>query len=175
MFKPLALTLLVLVTAGFQIQKRLCDHPAPPEGMHYVCAPQNACDCHLEKDAVENEAPATASPAQNQPCSADKVTYFVVPAYPESARRAGKQATVTARLTIESSGAAHVEIESGDAALVESVRTAVAKWRFAPSAAGETLTATFTFTLAGNPGGPAATVSGASPLKLVISAPPPLR
>ena len=175
MFKLLPLSLLVLATAAFQIQKRSCDHPAPPEGMHYVCAPRNACDCHLEKDAAEDQSPASASPPENQPCSGDKVTYFVVPAYPESARKARKQATVTAHLTIESSAAANVEVESGDAALVESVRTALAKWRFAPSAAGETLTATFTFALAGNPGGPAATVSGASPLKLVISTPPPLR
>jgi TonB family protein len=175
MFKPFVLTLLVLATSRFQIQKRMCDHPAPPEGMHYVCAPHNACDCHLEKDSAADHSPAAAPQAEHQACSGDKVTYFVVPVYPESARKARKQATVTAHLTIETSGAADAEIESGDAALVESVRTAVAKWRFAPSAAGETLTATFTFALAGNPGRPAATVSGASPLRLVISAPPPLR
>lgn len=175
MFKPLVLALLVLATSGFQIQKRMCDHPAPPEGMHYVCAPHNACDCHLEKDSAADQSPAAASQADNQTCSGDKVTYFVVPAYPESARKARKQATVTAHLTIESSGAANVEVESGDAALVESVRSAAAKWRFAPSAAGETLTATFSFVIAGTPGGPAASVSGASPLELVISSPPLLR
>ena len=177
MLRIFPLILLVLVSSGFQIQKRICDHAAPPEGMHYVCAPQNACDCHLEKDAAEEEAPDAnaGSVAENQSCSADKVTYFVVPAFPEPARKARKQATITAHLTIESSGEAKVEIEPGDASLVQSVRVALAKWRFAPSAAGETLTATFTFALAGNPGGPVATVSGASPLKLVIAASPPAR
>jgi TonB family protein len=177
MFKLLPVTLLVLATAGFQIQKRTCDHPAPPEGMHYVCAPENTCNCHLEKDAAENEEP-TANPgsaAENQPCSADKVKYFVVPAYPEAARKARKQATITAHLTIQSSGAANVDIESPDSAFAEAVRAALHKWRFAPSATGETLTATFTFALAGNPSDRIfTTVSGASPLNLVISAPPPL-
>ncbi len=177
MFKLLPVTLLVLATAGFQIQKRTCDHPAPPEGMHYVCAPQNACDCHLEKDPAEEEGPTPnpGSAAENQPCPADKVKYFVVPAYPEAARKARKQATITAHLTIQSSGAANVEIESPNPAFAEEVRAALHKWRFAPSATGETLTATFTFALAGNPSDHASTtVSGASALYLVISVPPPL-
>jgi TonB family protein len=172
MFKPLPLTLLVLATAGFQIQKRTCDHPAPPDGMHYVCAPQNPCDCRLEKDASEDEA-SPAAPAANEPCSADKVKYFIAPAYPETARKAGKQGTVTALLTVENLGIAQVKIESGDPAFTGAVQTALHKWRFAPSAAGQTLTATFTFALAGNPAEHiSTTVSGASPLNLVISAPP---
>jgi len=176
--KILPLTLLVLWSAAFQIQKRTCDHPAPPEGMHYKCAPQNACDCHLEKDAAEDEARTAnaGSAAENQPCSADKVKYFVVPAFPEPARKARKQATITARLAIESSGTAQVEIESADPAFAEAVRAALHKWRFAPTAAGKTLAASFTFTLAGDPSDcNSTTVSGASPLNLVISAPPPLR
>ena len=178
MFKPLPLTLLVLATAGFQIQKRICDHPAPPEGMHYVCAPQDACDCHLEKDTAEDQAQTTAavgSADENQPCSADAVKYFVVPAFPEQARKARRQATVTAHLAIESSGTAKVEIESPDPAFAEAVRAALHKWRFAPIAAGKTLIASFTFALAGDPSDRiSTTVSGASPLNLVISVRPPL-
>jgi TonB family protein len=172
MLRFLSLTLIVLVSAGFQIQKRTCDHPAPPEGMHYVCVPQNPCDCRLEKDSSEDVGSPAASEAI-EPCSADKVKYFVAPAYPETARKAGKQATVTAQLTVENLGIAHVRIESGDPVFAEAVQTALHKWRFAPSAAGQTLTATFTFALAGTPTEHiSTTVSGASPLNLVISAPP---
>lgn len=173
MSKLLPLTLLVLATAGFQIQKRTCDHPAPPEGMHYVCAPQNACDCRLEKDASEDEN-SPAAPTAGEPCSGERVKYFVAPAYPETARKAGKQGTVTAQLTVDSSGSAQVKIESGDPAFAGAVETALHKWRFAAAAAGQTLTATFIFALAGNPAEHiTTTVSGASPLNLVISAPPP--
>jgi TonB family protein len=172
MLRFLSLTVIVLVCAGFQIQKRTCDHAAPPEGMRYVCAPQNPCDCRLEKDSSEDEG----SPAAIEPCSADKVKYFVAPAYPETARKAGKQGMVTALLAVENPGIAQVKIESGDPALTGAVQTALQKWHFAPSAAGQTLTATFTFALAGNPTEHiSTTVSGASPLKLVISASPLLK
>jgi TonB family protein len=170
MLKFFSLIFIVLVSSGFQIQKRACDHPAPPEGMHYVCSPQNPCDCRLEKDASEDEGSAAAA---SEPCSADKVKYFVAPAYPETARKAGKQGTVTALLTVANLGIAQVKIESGDPAFTGAVQTALHKWRFAPSAAGQTLTVTFTFALAGNPAEHiSTTVSGASPLNLVISAPP---
>src|SRR5438270_10114773 len=164
MLRFLSLTLIVLVCAGFQIQKRSCDHPAPPEGMHYVCAPQNPCVCRLDKASSEDEG-SPDSPAAIEPCSADKVKYFVAPAYPETARKAGKQGTVTALLTVENRGIAQVKIESGDPAFTAAVQTAIHKWRFAPSATGQTLTATFTFALAGNPTEHiSTTVSGASPL-----------
>ena len=172
MLRFLSLTLIVLVCAGFQIQRRACDHPAPPEGMHYVCAPENPCDCRLEKDSSEEEG-SPAPPAAIEPCSADKVKYFVAPAYPETARKAGKQGTVTVLLTVENLGIAQVKIESGDPAFTGAVQTALHKWRFAPSAAGQTLKASFTFALAGNSTEHiSTTVSGASPLNLVISAPP---
>jgi TonB family protein len=100
------------------------------------------------------------------------VKYFLAPSYPETARKAGKQGTVTVLLRVENLGIAQVKIESGDPAFTGAVQTALHKWRFAPSAAGQTLTATFTFTLAGNPTEHiSTTVSGASPLNLVISAP----
>ena len=39
MLKFLSLSVFLFATFAFQFQKRTCDHPAPPEGMHYVCAP----------------------------------------------------------------------------------------------------------------------------------------
>ena len=107
-----------------------------------MCAPQNPCDCRLEKDSADNEG-SPAPPAAIEP------------------------------LAVENPGIAQVKIESGDPAFTGAVQTALQKWRFAPSAAGQTLTATFTFALAGNPTEHiSTTVSGASPLNLVISASP---
>lgn len=181
MFKSLWLIAILFLSPAFQIQKRTCDHPAPPEGMHYICNPQNACDCRLERDSQEAQedstAPATppaASPAE--PCSAEKVKYFVVPPYPAEARKARKQGTVTVQLTVDRPGAAIVEIEAGAPVFAEPVRMALKKWRFAPSAESQTLTATFTFAIAGNPTEHmSTTVSGSSPLNLVIAATPPVR
>ena len=45
-------------------QKIICDHAAPPRGMHYVCKSQ--CDCHLEgklKNDEDGVAPAPAGDA----------------------------------------------------------------------------------------------------------------
>jgi TonB family protein len=182
MFNLLALILALFQSFAFQIQKRTCDHPAPPEGMHYVCAPQDSCDCHLERDRSEegqsDNGGVSASSATSafEPCSARDLKYFVAPAYPRAARQAKKQGTVTAQLVVDTSGTATVKIESGDLAFSEQVVTALKKWRFAPSNAQKTLAATFTFALAGEPTEYASTtVSGSSPLNLVIAATPPLR
>ncbi len=51
-----------------QIQKSPCDHPAPPDGMHSICAPRDACNCHLEKD----EAPSSETAAHPDTSAADK-------------------------------------------------------------------------------------------------------
>ena len=64
MFKPLVLTLLVLATTGFQIQKRMCDHPAPPEGMHYVCAPHNAAPWRMLSPTPPQPTTTTLSPGR---------------------------------------------------------------------------------------------------------------
>ena len=177
MLKSSWLILMFFVSSEFQIQKRTCDHPAPPEGMHYVCAPQDACNCHLEKDEAENNAtPAgLASSPPVEPCSAASLKYFVAPAYPAPARQDRKQGTVTVQFVVDTTGTAKVKVESGDPVFAEQVLIALKKWRFAPSAAGQTLTATITFALAGNPTEHmSTTVSGASPLNLVIAATPPL-
>jgi len=100
----------------------------------------------------------------------------VAPNYPAAARQARKQGTVTARLLVDTSGAAQVKIDSGDSAFAEQVLIALKKWRFSPSTVTKTLTATMTFALAGDPTEHiSTTVSGSSPLNLVIAATPPLR
>jgi hypothetical protein len=96
MLRFLSLTVIVPVCAGFQIQKRTCDHAAPPEGMHYACAPQNPCDCRLEKDSSDDEG-SPAPPAAIEPCSADKVKYFVATAYPEPQGRQARNGHGPAR------------------------------------------------------------------------------
>ena len=178
MFNLLSLIFVLFAGFAFQIQKRTCDHPSPPEGMHYVCAPQNSCDCHLEKDSSDNDeaADSPASTPFTEPCAASDLKYFVAPAYPAAARQARKQGTVMVRLTVDTSGTATVTIESGDAAFVEQVLSALKKWRFAPAPRPKTLRASLTFALAGDPTENAVTtVSGSSPLTLVIAATPPLR
>jgi TonB family protein len=183
MFKVLSLSVFLFAGFAFQVQKRTCDHPGPPEGMHYVCAPQNTCDCHLERDRSEDgqsdndetSAVTSATPG-GEPCSASDLKYFVAPAYPAAARQARKQGTVTAHLVVDTSGTATIKIESGDTAFSEQVVTTLKKWRFAPSGSQKTVTATFTFALAGDPSEHmGTTVSGRSPLNMVITATPPLR
>jgi TonB family protein len=169
-FAPLALPL----------QRGSCDHAIPPEGMHYVCVPQDTCNCRLQKDQDEpDNDEAAESPARApsvETCLTSTVKYFVAPAYPETARRSRNQGVVRARLTVNASGTAAVKIDSGDPAFAEQVVTTLKKWKFAPANPPRTLTATFTFALAGDPAdSPVTTVSGSSPLNLVITAAPPLR
>jgi TonB family protein len=177
-FNFVSLALVLFAHLAFQVQRRSCDHAAPPEGMHYVCAPRDLCNCHLEKDPSENDEGSASPPTTTavEPCSASDLKYFVAPAYPASARQARMQGTVTAQLVVDPSGTAKVKIESGDAPFAGQVITALKKWRFAPAVSPKTLTATFTFALADNPTGNAGTtVSGSSPLNLVITATAPVR
>ena len=173
--RNLLLAFLLLVTSAFQVEKRTCDHPAPPEGMHYVCSPTDSCDCHLERDLSDNGERYANSEAITaaDSCPAAGLKYFVAPAYPPGARAARRQDTVTARLLVDSSGTPTVTIETGDPIFKESVESALRKWRFAPAIPARTLTVTLTFALAGNPGPMNTTVSGSSPLNLVIAATPP--
>jgi TonB family protein len=173
--KTITLAFLLFATSPFQIQSRTCDHPAPPEGMRYVCSPTDSCDCHLERDSSErgerraNSESTTAADL----CPAAGLKYFVAPAYPLGARAARRQDTVTARLLVEASGTPTVTIAAGNPIFRESVESALRKWRFAPATPARTLTVTLTFALAGNPGPMNTTVSGSSPLNLVIAATPP--
>jgi TonB family protein len=174
----ISLALVLLASPAFQAQRRTCDHAAPPAGMHYVCDPRDSCSCHLEKDQPENDETAgdpSAIPAA-QSCAASNLKYFVAPVYPAQARRARKQGAVKAQLTVGPSGSAQIRIESGDPPFAKQVGEALKKWKFAPADPPQVLTVNITFTLAGNPSEDAVTtVSGTSPLELVITASPPLQ
>ena len=174
----LILTFTLLGSAEAQVEKRTCDHAAPPQGMHYVCNPKDTCDCHLERNSEEsNDTEGRAvSHSDEVSCGSATLKYFVAPAYPPAARAARKQGTVTARLTVGTAGTAEVKIESGDPQLAESVLAALEKWRFAPAEQPHTITAIFTFAIAGDATeAMRTTVAGSSPLHLVISVSPPLR
>jgi len=176
MLKLYSLVTVLIAGVAFQIQNRTCDHAASPAGMHYVCDPKNTCNCHLEKNSGENEELSTDAEAvpATEPCADADLKFFVAPAYPPAARQARKQGTVTAELLVVGSGAAQVTIESGDPVFAQAVTSALKKWRFASRAQSKTLNATFTFALAGDPTEPMnTTISGSSPLNLVIAATPP--
>ncbi len=176
MLKAYWLAIPLLVSPASQIQNRTCDHATPPVGMHYVCSPTNLCDCRLEKDAPENEETSGSQDRDPSParCPEADLNFFLAPSYPSAARQARKQGTVTARLLVGVSGGAEVTIESGDPLFADAVTSALNKWRFAATAQSKTLHATFTFVLAGDPSRQGnSTVSGSSPLNLVISAAPP--
>ena len=174
MLKLYSFAMLLLAGGAFQIQNRTCDHAAPPAGMHYVCDPKNTCNCHLEKNPGEDEAPSRDAVPAPEPCADADLKFFVAPAYPAAARQARQQGTVTAKLLVEDSGGAQVTIESGDPVFAAAVSRALKKWRFASRAQSKTLNATFTFALAGDPTqAMSTTISGSSPLNLVIAATPP--
>jgi TonB family protein len=175
--KALIVAFALLSSSAAQVEKRNCDHPAPPEGMHYVCSPKDSCDCRLERDSSEiRESSGTAATSSADSCSPAGLRYFVVPAYPPAARAARKQATIKAQLTVGASGTAEVKIESGNPAFDEAVLDALRKWRFASGEKLRTLKATFTFAIAGDAtDSMRTTIAGSSPLNLVISVSPPLR
>jgi TonB family protein len=164
---------------GPQHQQPTCDHAAPPEGMHYVCANQDSCDCRIVADAPssgdESEKGSRIPVPDLSPCNSGDVKYFVAPDYPLPARQAAKQGTVIARLGINSAGDVNeVIIQSGDPLLTGPVIQTLKNWKFAPTGATQTASVSVTFALAGNSvTKPAATtVSGSSPLNLVITANP---
>lgn len=178
MVKAIFLMFALVATASAQVEKRTCDHAVPPQGMHYVCNPQDSCDCRLERNSQEsNDSEGrSASDSDDVSCRSASLKYFVAPAYPPAARAAKKQGTVTAKLTVGAAGTAEVKIDSGDPQLAESVIAALEKWRFAPAEQPHSVTAIFTFAIAGDAtDAMRTTVAGSSPLHLVISVSPPLR
>jgi TonB family protein len=99
----------------------------------------------------------------------------VAPDYPPLARQAGKQGTVIAWLAIDPAGNIdEVKIPSGDPLLAGPVIQILKNWKFAPTGATQTASVSVTFALAGHPVTKpvAATVSGSSPLNLVITTSP---
>ena len=166
----------LLASGALQVDRRTCDHAAPPPGMHYVCLPADSCNCHLEKDQPEGDQGGYGSSGSDTPCATNGLKYFVVPTYPVEAREAGKQGMVQAQILVGSSGLRSVKIESGDSLFAESVTETLSKWKFAPADSERIYALSVQFRLAGNPSGDrAAAVSGVSPLELVITAHPPLR
>lgn len=175
---PLALTFFTIIYIHHQ--QSICDHAAPPPGMHYVCANQNSCDCRLVADEPRNGdeqseyGPPVPAP-DSSPCHAGNVRYFVAPDYPLLASQAGKQGTVVARLAIDPAGNIdEVKIPSGDPLLAGPVIQSLKNWKFVPTGATQTASVSVTFALAGYPVTKpvAATVSGSSPLNLVITTSP---
>jgi TonB family protein len=173
---PLALAL--LVNLALQHQQPTCDLAAPPPGMHYICANPNSCDCRLVADDTSGEESQNASPipvSNASSCTADKVKYFVAPDYPPRALHAAKQGTVIATLAINPSGDVdEVKIHSGDPLLDGSVIETLKMWKFVTSGAAQSVDVSVTFAFAGDTVTKpvASTVSGSSPLNLVITASP---
>ncbi len=165
-------SLILVMSASAQVKHaQACDHAAPPAGMHWVCAPENACDCHLEavvsQDQLE-EAAAAPSSKNGNACLACRVTFFVIPAYPEAAREAQKQGTVTASLILTPEGKVErVRIQSGEAQLAGVAQAAFQQWRFAGSGREETIPVSVQFVLSNDAGG---SVTGKSLLNAVVTA-----
>src|SRR5438270_13838584 len=86
--------------------KIICDHAAPPRGMHYVCKSQ--CDCHLEgklKNDEDGIAPANQPSAENQPSTCQTVpTFIFAPPYPRVAQLNRIAGTVYIQLEIGDRG-----------------------------------------------------------------------
>lgn len=178
MFSLAPFALAVIASLPTQSQQPSCDLAAPPPGMHYVCAKTNSCDCRLVADDPSGDEPQNVSPnpvRHASSCIADKVKYFVAPNYPRQALRAAKQGTVLATLTVDPRGDVdEVKVQSGDPLLGESVIETLKKWKFVTSSSAQSVDISITFALAGDTVTKpvAATVSGSSPLNLVITASP---
>ena len=171
--KYIYLLIALAASSAPQVSRRACDHAAPPSGMHYVCVPGDSCNCHLEKDETEAAEGVADSRESRSPCDTGGVQYFVAPSYPDEARQMKKQGIVQAQVLVGQSGVASVKIESGDPALSPSVTDALKQWQFAPSNPERIYAVSIQFRLAGNASPDrAASVSGRSPLELLITAHP---
>ena len=162
-----------LFSLGFLLQvnhERLCDHAAPPPGMQWQCSDTNKCDCHLVSRTGgggldEEGRNAAAEPAQYAGC---RLMYFVLPEYPEAARKAQKQGVVSAVLILNAAGEVkEVRVQSGDPALASVVQAAVKQWRFTAGRREESIPMSVEFVLSDRPIG---LVTGASLLNPVIVA-----
>lgn len=108
-----------------------------------------------------------AEPVQYVAC---RLVYFVLPEYPEAARRTQKQGTVSAILILNSGGEVReVRVQSGDPALASVVQAAVKQWRFTAGHRQESIPISVKFELSDRPVG---VVTGASLLNPVIVARP---
>jgi hypothetical protein len=140
---------------GKQMQGVICDHAAPPVGMHYECTPGNTCDCRLVRGAVFQEDDGKPAPGpQAAPCSEPVVVRFVAPEYPKLARAARVQGTVVARIHYDEKGiVSAAELVRGHAMLAPSVET-LKQWTFKPTGKTGTLEVQLVFTLGKKLSGP---------------------
>ena len=108
--------------------KIICDHAAPPPGMHYVCKSQ--CDCHLEgKLKNDQDGIAPAPTPDNQ--GACQPLIVAAPAYPKTALNNRIGDTVVIQAYIDSDGGVmSVSLEKGHQQLSAPALEAVKKWRF---------------------------------------------
>lgn len=167
----------MVLLAGLPLQMKYpkaCDHAAPPEGMRWVCANENPCDCHLEASTSEDqgdENPAKSNSVKATgsflPC---RIEFFVIPAYPEAARQAQKQGIVSATLILAPDGnVGDVRLESGEPQLAAAVQAAMQQWRFTPGNRPESIPVSVKFVLSDSPAG---AVSGTTLLNAVVTAKP---
>jgi TonB family protein len=151
-----------------------CDHAAPPEGMHWACANENPCDCHLEANSSEGpDKDSVARPGPKNTAAeflACRVTYFALPAYPEEARQRQKQGIVSATLVLTADGTVqNVRVESGDPQLTDAVKSAFQQWRFVPGKRAESVPVSVKFVLSNDAG---EVITGTSLLNPVVTATP---
>ena len=111
----------------------ICDHAAPPPGMHYVCKSQ--CDCHLEgklKNDEDGIAPANQPSAENQPSTCQTVpTFIFAPPYPRVAQLNRIAGTVYIQLEIGDRGSvSNASIQQGQPQLAGAALNAAKKWVF---------------------------------------------
>jgi Gram-negative bacterial TonB protein C-terminal len=172
--KYISLWAILLVARAGGVDHGVCDHAAPPPGMHYVCAPADSCNCRLEKDEPVADAEGKDSRVSGEACAASGLQHFVAPDYPLAAWQAGKQGMVQAQVVVGPSGILKVKIESGDPVFAQPVTDTLKTWKFAPSESQRIYAISIRFRFAGTPTGhPATTVGGASPLELEVTAHPP--
>jgi hypothetical protein len=172
--KYVYLWMVLLAARAGGVDRGVCDHAAPPPGMHYVCAPADSCNCRLEKDDLEEDGGGNDSGVSGEACAATGLQHFVAPDYPLAAWQAGKQGMVQAQVVVGASGIVKVKIESGDPLFAQPVADTLKTWKFAPSDPERIYAIAIRFRLAGTPTRDrATTVSGASPLVLEVTAHPP--
>ena len=162
-------SLLFLFSMPLQVKNpSACDHAAPPAGMQWVCPHPNACDCHLQAIAPEDQNANSLPGAVS--CLACRIAFFVIPPYPEAARREQKQGLVSASLVVRSDGSVQeVRIQSGDPQLAHAVQSAFEQWRLTPGNRVESIPVSVNFELSENP---SRVVAGTSLLNTVVTAPP---
>src|SRR3954466_1057219 len=98
------LPILALAQAASEKPKIICDHAAPPRGMHYVCKSQ--CDCHLEgklKNDEDGIAAGVRGPAAVDVCQPLMSSIFAPP-YPAIARQNRIAGTVFVQVEIDPEG-----------------------------------------------------------------------